>query len=95
MLTLRIGADHARMRKIMSPAFTASQLKSFLPLFRGTAQKVGHRICIARVVSPLARLPLPILAYSLDRNGRTSFNKKVLLECGLTSMRGSHGARWT
>ncbi|KAI0754753.1 cytochrome P450 [Daedaleopsis nitida] len=35
--------DHARMRKIMSPAFTASQLKSFLPLFRSTAQKLGQK----------------------------------------------------
>ncbi|KAH9854395.1 PAH-inducible cytochrome P450 monooxygenase PC-PAH 1 [Lenzites betulinus] len=35
------GNDHARIRKIMNPAFTASQLRSFLPLFRGSAQKLG------------------------------------------------------
>ena len=34
--------DHARIRKIMNPAFTASQLKSFLPLFLGYAEKVRH-----------------------------------------------------
>ena len=32
--------DHARMRKIMNPAFAASQLKSFLPLFQDHARKV-------------------------------------------------------
>ncbi|KAI0714601.1 cytochrome P450 [Earliella scabrosa] len=36
-------ADHARIRKIMNPAFTASQLKSFLPLFRASAQKLGQK----------------------------------------------------
>ena len=36
-----LDKDHARIRKIMNPAFTAAQLKSFLPLFRGSAQKVS------------------------------------------------------
>ena len=31
-----VDQDHARMRKIMNPAFAASQLKSFLPLFRAS-----------------------------------------------------------
>ncbi|KAM5532813.1 hypothetical protein V8D89_013532 [Ganoderma adspersum] len=35
--------DHARIRKIMNPAFTAGQLKSFLPLFRSSAQKLGQK----------------------------------------------------
>ncbi|OJT07986.1 Cytochrome P450 4F5 [Trametes pubescens] len=35
--------DHARIRKIMNPAFTASQLRSFLPLFRHSAQKLGQK----------------------------------------------------
>ncbi|PIL24888.1 cytochrome P450 [Ganoderma sinense ZZ0214-1] len=35
--------DHSRIRKIMNPAFTASQLKSFLPLFRSSAQKLGQK----------------------------------------------------
>ncbi|OSD01175.1 PAH-inducible cytochrome P450 monooxygenase PC-PAH 1 [Trametes coccinea BRFM310] len=35
--------DHARIRKIMNPAFTASQLRSYLPLFRSSAQKLGQK----------------------------------------------------
>ncbi|KAI0658317.1 PAH-inducible cytochrome P450 monooxygenase PC-PAH 1 [Cubamyces menziesii] len=35
--------DHARIRKIMNPAFTAGQLRSFLPLFRGSAQKLAQK----------------------------------------------------
>lgn len=34
------GEDHSRHRKIMNPAFTASQLRSFLPFFRQSAAKV-------------------------------------------------------
>lgn len=34
------GEDHSRHRKIMNPAFTASQLRSFLPFFRQSATKV-------------------------------------------------------
>ncbi|KAJ8474242.1 hypothetical protein ONZ51_g7351 [Trametes cubensis] len=34
--------DHARIRKIMNPAFTSAQLRSFLPLFRGSAQKLAQ-----------------------------------------------------
>ncbi|KAI0706269.1 cytochrome P450 [Cerioporus squamosus] len=36
------GSDHARMRKIMNPAFTSGQLRSFLPLFRRSAEKLGR-----------------------------------------------------
>ncbi|RDX46745.1 cytochrome P450 [Lentinus brumalis] len=36
------GSDHARIRKIMNPAFTSGQLRSFLPLFRRSAQKLGR-----------------------------------------------------
>ncbi|KAI0779018.1 PAH-inducible cytochrome P450 monooxygenase PC-PAH 1 [Trametes elegans] len=35
--------DHGRIRKIMNPAFTAGQLRSFLPLFRGSAQKLAQK----------------------------------------------------
>ncbi|KAI0829070.1 PAH-inducible cytochrome P450 monooxygenase PC-PAH 1 [Trametes gibbosa] len=37
------GQDHVRIRKIMNPAFTASQLRSFLPLFRASAHKLGQK----------------------------------------------------
>ncbi|KAI0640269.1 PAH-inducible cytochrome P450 monooxygenase PC-PAH 1 [Trametes polyzona] len=44
------GQDHSRIRKIMNPAFTASQLRSFLPLFRHSAQKArsGHLTALAQ-----------------------------------------------
>ncbi|KAI0721412.1 PAH-inducible cytochrome P450 monooxygenase PC-PAH 1 [Cerioporus squamosus] len=35
--------DHARQRKIMNPAFTAAQLRSFLPVFRASAQKLSQK----------------------------------------------------
>jgi cytochrome P450 len=35
-----IGQVHHRQRKIMTPAFTAHQVESFLPLFHRTASKV-------------------------------------------------------
>ncbi|TFK84945.1 cytochrome P450 [Polyporus arcularius HHB13444] len=41
-LTAVTGSDHARIRKIMNPAFTSGQLRSFLPLFRRSAQKLGR-----------------------------------------------------
>lgn len=49
-LTSCLDSDHSRIRKIMNPAFTAAQLKSFLPLFRASAEKVC-RVCV--LVSPL------------------------------------------
>ncbi|EMD35307.1 hypothetical protein CERSUDRAFT_116112 [Gelatoporia subvermispora B] len=37
------GADHARNRKIMNPAFTAAQLRTFMPLFRRSAIKLSEK----------------------------------------------------
>ena len=37
-----LGEDHQRHRKIMHPAFSAPQLRNFLPLFQRIAGKVGH-----------------------------------------------------
>jgi cytochrome P450 len=37
-----VGTDHQRQRKIMTPAFHAPQLRTFLPLFLNVALKVGH-----------------------------------------------------
>lgn len=34
------GHSHSRHRKVMNPAFSAQQLRSFLPLFRRSASKV-------------------------------------------------------
>ena len=36
----RSGEDHQRHRKIMHPAFSAPQLRTFLPLFQRIAGKV-------------------------------------------------------
>lgn len=41
MFPLAAGDDHARHRKVMNPAFTAPQLRSFLPLFRRSSNKVS------------------------------------------------------
>ncbi|KIJ46597.1 hypothetical protein M422DRAFT_249745 [Sphaerobolus stellatus SS14] len=38
------GAHHARQRKIMSPAFSFSALRGFVPLFRTTARKAVMKI---------------------------------------------------
>ena len=40
------GTSHQRHRKVMNPAFTAQQLRTFLPLFRRASTKVGL-ICVA------------------------------------------------
>ncbi|EIW63773.1 cytochrome P450, partial [Trametes versicolor FP-101664 SS1] len=37
------GHDHARIRKIMNPAFSAGQLRSFLPLFQCAAQDLSDK----------------------------------------------------
>ncbi|OCH89199.1 PAH-inducible cytochrome P450 monooxygenase PC-PAH 1 [Obba rivulosa] len=37
------GVDHARNRKIMNPAFTAAQLRTFVPLFRRSAVKLSGK----------------------------------------------------
>ncbi|KAI0089028.1 cytochrome P450 [Irpex rosettiformis] len=36
------GRAHARHRKVMNPAFSTSQLRSFLPLFQHSADKLCH-----------------------------------------------------
>ncbi|OCH85106.1 PAH-inducible cytochrome P450 monooxygenase PC-PAH 1 [Obba rivulosa] len=37
------GPEHARHRKIMNPAFTAAQLRSFIPVFRRSAVKLSEK----------------------------------------------------
>ena len=37
-----LGTEHQRQRKIMTPAFHAPQLRTFLPLFLNMALKVEH-----------------------------------------------------
>ena len=38
---LHIGDLHHRHRRVMNPAFSSQQLRTFVPLFQRTAQKVG------------------------------------------------------
>ncbi|KAH9894916.1 PAH-inducible cytochrome P450 monooxygenase PC-PAH 4 [Cubamyces lactineus] len=37
------NADHQRHRKIMNPAFSAAQLRSFLPMFQATVQRLSDK----------------------------------------------------
>lgn len=53
-----VDRDHTRIRKIMNPAFTASQLKSFLPLFRSSAHKVRPMLGILRQLSLIGLGPI-------------------------------------
>lgn len=41
LTSLTDGSVHSRHRKVMNPAFSAPQLRSFLPLFRRSADKVS------------------------------------------------------
>ena len=41
-----IGETHHRHRKVMNPAFSAQQLKEFLPLFQRTIGKVYVIACL-------------------------------------------------
>lgn len=55
-LSFTIGLDHQRQRKIMTPAFHAPQLKTFLPLFLNVALKVGHPRWLGHTVHVLKKL---------------------------------------
>ena len=39
------GAAHARHRKVMNPAFSNPQLRSFLPMFQNSAKKASQCLC--------------------------------------------------
>ncbi|CDO77274.1 hypothetical protein BN946_scf184753.g24 [Trametes cinnabarina] len=74
--------DHARIRKIMNPAFTASQLRSFLPLFRGSAQKLGQKWKELLQASPETSETINVLSWlarcTLDVIGEVGFD----VQCG-------------
>ncbi|KAI0652675.1 PAH-inducible cytochrome P450 monooxygenase PC-PAH 1 [Trametes meyenii] len=76
------GQDHARIRKIMNPAFTASQLKSFLPLFRHSAQKLGQKWKEQLHISPDNAQRVDVLSWlarcTLDVIGEVGFD----VQCG-------------
>jgi len=61
-----LGTAHRRQRKIMSPAFFAPQLRTFLPLFQESALKVSKTSgCLGRTPSE------EVIYYSSPRSGRT------------------------
>ncbi|TBU50069.1 cytochrome P450 [Dichomitus squalens] len=74
--------DHTRIRKIMNPAFTASQLKSFLPLFRASAQKLGQKWRELLATTPNGSERINVLAWltrcTLDVIGEVGFD----VQCG-------------
>lgn len=55
--TCLAGDAHVRQRKIMSPAFSSAQLRSFLPVFHQSANKVPLAIVAASI-------PLTMFLYS-------------------------------
>ena len=46
LMLVIIGETHHRHRKVMNPAFSAQQLKEFLPLFQRTIGKVYTIGCV-------------------------------------------------
>jgi len=41
------GKNHERQRKILGPAFFASQMKAFLPIFQEAASKVSTHLAFS------------------------------------------------
>ncbi|RPD64581.1 cytochrome P450 [Lentinus tigrinus ALCF2SS1-7] len=76
------GSDHARMRKIMNPAFTSGQLRSFLPLFRRSAQKLARMWTEAIQNDPKSSQRMNVLNWisrcTLDIIGEVAFD----VDCG-------------
>ncbi|KAI0354772.1 PAH-inducible cytochrome P450 monooxygenase PC-PAH 1 [Trametes cingulata] len=74
--------DHARIRKIMNPAFTASQLRSFLPLFRGSAHKLAQKWKEILQAAPEPSQRINVLSWlarcTLDVIGEVGFD----VQCG-------------
>ncbi|KAI9066918.1 cytochrome P450 [Trametes sanguinea] len=77
-----MGQDHARIRKIMNPAFTASQLRSFLPFFRNSAHKLGQKWKELLQASPDGSQTINVLSWlarcTLDVIGEVGFD----VQCG-------------
>ncbi|RPD64802.1 cytochrome P450 [Lentinus tigrinus ALCF2SS1-6] len=73
--------SHARQRKIMNPAFTAAQLRSFLPTFRASSQKLSQKWQDMLQNDPDAGKKLNILAWltrcTLDIIGEVGFDVQL------------------
>ncbi|KAJ3010757.1 hypothetical protein NUW54_g2381 [Trametes sanguinea] len=70
------GSDHQRHRKIMNPAFSSSQLRSFLPLFPRTAYKLVDcwKLELASTQSQEIRVNTWLSRAALDIVGEAAFD---------------------
>ncbi|KAH9173526.1 cytochrome P450 [Lactarius sanguifluus] len=72
------GQAHRRQRKIMSPAFSAHQIQSFLPLFHGTASKLVQRWKEVLAANPSGQPLVNVVGWfsrvSLDIIGEAGFD---------------------
>ncbi|KAJ3011042.1 hypothetical protein NUW54_g2300 [Trametes sanguinea] len=77
-----MGQDHARIRKIMNPAFASTQIRSFVPLFRNSAQKLGQKWKDLLQTSPDASQRINVMPWmsrcTLDIIGEVGFD----VQCG-------------
>ncbi|KAI0293886.1 cytochrome P450 [Multifurca ochricompacta] len=73
------GADHQRQRKIMTPAFFAPQLRSFLPLFQNSAMKLAQKwkdeiLSLDTTGQPVVNVSSWLSRTTLDVIGETGFD---------------------
>ncbi|KAF8583570.1 cytochrome P450 [Ramaria rubella] len=72
------GAQHARQRKIINPAFSYTSLRVFLPLFRHTAQKAVSKwkqvISQGNTGSTVLDVPSWLARTTLDAMGAAAFD---------------------
>ncbi|THH20553.1 hypothetical protein EW146_g851 [Bondarzewia mesenterica] len=72
------GEDHQRQRKVMNPAFSAPQLKSFLPLFHRMAMKLVYKWKEETLKNPSGEPVINVSKWlsrlTLDIIGQAGFN---------------------
>ncbi|KAH8995443.1 cytochrome P450 [Lactarius akahatsu] len=72
------GRAHHRQRKIMSPAFSTHQIRSFLPLFHGTASKLVQKLKEVIAADPSGQPLVNVAGWfsraSLDIIGEAAFD---------------------
>ncbi|KAM5531332.1 hypothetical protein V8D89_014461 [Ganoderma adspersum] len=77
-----LDKDHVRIRKIMNPGFAAGQLKSFLPLFLSSAQKLSQKwkeiLSTTRNSSERINVQAWLARCTLDVIGEVGFD----IQCG-------------
>ncbi|KAF8518880.1 cytochrome P450 [Gautieria morchelliformis] len=77
-ITFAQGAQHARHRKIMNPAFSYSSLRLFLPVFHNTAEKTVAKwkdsVAQSGGLSTVIDTPSWLARTTLDAIGRAAFD---------------------